>query len=91
MENGKKLIHSFNHIDCSPGNFEGLTKREYFAGLAMESLLKATCIKEETLISKIRRLLGLKGWKVNNNINYQNVAKESTKIADELLKQLSND
>jgi hypothetical protein len=39
MENGKKLIHSFNSTDHSQGHFEGLTKREYFAGLAMQGLL----------------------------------------------------
>jgi hypothetical protein len=39
MENGKKLIHSFNSSDYSQGNFDGLTKREYFAGLAMQGIL----------------------------------------------------
>lgn len=39
MENGKNLIHSFNHSEKVEGNFQGLTKREYFAGLAMQGLL----------------------------------------------------
>jgi hypothetical protein len=39
MENGKNLIHSFNASDGLFGNFKGLTKREYFAGLAMQGLL----------------------------------------------------
>jgi hypothetical protein len=39
MENGKNLIHSFNHIDSTEGNFKGLTKREYFAGLAMQAMI----------------------------------------------------
>jgi hypothetical protein len=39
MENGENLIHSFNNTDYSEGNFKGLTKREYFAGLAMQGLL----------------------------------------------------
>ena len=39
MENGKNLIHSFNNSEHSQGNFNGLTKREYFAGLAMQGLL----------------------------------------------------
>jgi hypothetical protein len=33
MENGKNLIHSFSN-----GNFQGLNKREYFAGLAMQGI-----------------------------------------------------
>jgi hypothetical protein len=39
MENGKNLIHSFTNAEYSEGNFKGLTKREYFAGLAMQGLL----------------------------------------------------
>lgn len=39
MENGEHLIHSFNHTDNCEGNLKGLTKREYFAGLAMQGLL----------------------------------------------------
>ena len=39
MEKGNQLIHSFNHSEGYQGNFDGLTKREYFAGLAMQGLL----------------------------------------------------
>jgi len=39
MENSKQLIHSFNHTSDTEGNFKGLTKREYFAGLAMQGLI----------------------------------------------------
>ena len=38
VKNGENIIHSFNSTDYSQGNFEGLTKREYFAGLAMQGL-----------------------------------------------------
>ncbi len=38
MKNGDNLIHSFNHTSDTEGNFKGLTKREYFAGLAMQAL-----------------------------------------------------
>ncbi len=37
MKNGENLIHSFE--GPSEVNFNGLTKREYFAGLAMQGLL----------------------------------------------------
>ena len=70
---------------------EGLTKREYFAGLAMQSLVNTTVIREEKLISKIRRFLGLNVWKVSHNINFENISESSIKLADELLKQLEND
>lgn len=36
--NGERLINSFADQN-SEGNYRGLTKREYFAGLAMQSLL----------------------------------------------------
>ena len=39
MENGKNLIHSWNINEKGEGNYQGLTKREYFAGLAMQGLL----------------------------------------------------
>lgn len=39
MKNAEQLIHSFAGTDHNSGNFEGLTKREYFAGLAMQGLL----------------------------------------------------
>ena len=35
----KDLIHSFNSDSHCEGNFSGLTKREYYAGLAMQGLL----------------------------------------------------
>lgn len=38
MKNGDNLIHSFNSIEHSEGNFNGLTKREYFAIMAMNSI-----------------------------------------------------
>jgi hypothetical protein len=75
MENGKKLIHSFNSTDYSQGHFEGLTKREYFAGLAMQGILA-----NETVRSI---LSGNNGMQVPNLI-----AEYSLQYADELLKQL---
>ena len=37
MINGNDLIHSFNHTPDTEGNFNGLTKREYFAVLSMQA------------------------------------------------------
>lgn len=38
MTNGNELIHSFNHTPDTEGNFNGLTKREYFAAMAMQGM-----------------------------------------------------
>lgn len=46
MENGKNLIHSFNHVENCEGNFNGLTKREYFAALAMQGLLSNQTVNQ---------------------------------------------
>jgi hypothetical protein len=42
MKNGDQLIHSFQNSDYTEGNFNGLTKREYFAGLAMQGMVTAS-------------------------------------------------
>lgn len=33
------LIHSFQHSESTDGNFDGLTKREYFAAMAMQGII----------------------------------------------------
>lgn len=33
------LMHSFNSDNASEGNFNGLTKREHFASMAMQGLI----------------------------------------------------
>ena len=74
MENGKQLIHSFNHVENCEGNFNGLTKREYFAGLAMQSLLS---IHDGVTI-------------VPNTDNIKYMVTLSITAADELISQLNN-
>ena len=39
MENGNNLMHSFQPTDYVEGNKKGLTKREYFAGLALQTMI----------------------------------------------------
>lgn len=34
-----QLAHSFNHTANTEGNFNGLTKREYFAAMAMQGFI----------------------------------------------------
>lgn len=37
--NPDHLVHSFNHTEHSEGNRNGLTKREYFAAMAMQGYI----------------------------------------------------
>lgn len=39
MTNANELVHSFNHTAGAKGNFNGLTKREYFAAMALQGIL----------------------------------------------------
>jgi hypothetical protein len=80
MENGKKPINARTAFDNNGtitsdfNEYFGLTKREYFAGLAMQSMLSnpstGTSINGQRYIDPVL------------------VAKGSIQFADELLKQL---
>jgi len=72
MSNGSNLIHSFQHTEREAGNYNGLTKREYFAALAMQA----------TDLELYAKSYGHK-WA-------EEVAKDSVKMADALLKELEN-
>ena len=50
MKNSDTLIHSFQSIDNVEGNFNGLTKREYFAGLAMQGLLSIYDSNQDSIV-----------------------------------------
>jgi hypothetical protein len=54
MENGNNLIHSFNSTDYSQGNFHGLTKREYFAAMAMQAYVNNYYGEEDETMQAIR-------------------------------------
>lgn len=78
MKNGENLIHSFNHTADMEGNFKGLTKREYFAGLAMQAILS----NPDMLRGKIHN-------EENNGKTLSEVViKDCLIYTDELLKQL---
>ena len=76
VKNGENMIHSFNSTDYSQGNFEGLTKREYFAGLAMQGLISNPNIKRPTPSY------------IDDGKEYSDFSKVAIEYADELLKQL---
>ena len=75
VKNGENMIHSFNSTDYSQGNFEGLTKREYFAGLAMQGILSSQTEMRSNGFSLTKE-----------EIKY--ICEESVLLADGLLKQL---
>ena len=64
----------------------GLTKREYFAGLAMQGILQNLAIADKELAIRQRQYY-TKTYP--NCTEFECVAKESIGMADELLKQLS--
>jgi hypothetical protein len=48
MENGKKSAFGFGYANVE---IEGLTKREYFAGLAMQGLISSKfCVNQTILV-----------------------------------------
>jgi|GEM_PF-983165 len=67
----------------------GLTKHEYFTALAMQSFVISTITRRETLLSKIKRLSGIKSWQVNHEFNKENIARVSVEQADALIKELN--
>lgn len=75
VKNGENMIHSFNSTDYSQGNFEGLTKREYFAGLAMQGILSSQTEMRSNGFSLTKE-----------EIKY--ICEESVLLADGILAQL---
>lgn len=65
------------HIGHSGNGFKGVTKREYFAAMAMQALLKDAYT--DRIINE------------SEGTQIKQVVKASIIAADELLKQLSND
>ena len=96
MKNGNTPAFSksaFYHPDGgidSPN--EGLTKREYFAGLAMQGILsnEKQSKHKSNIIERFLQLFFPKlplSW---SNSNYDCVSKDAMAFADELLKQLED-
>ena len=77
VKNGENMIHSFSSTDYSQGNFEGLTKREYFAELFLQGILSAQT-----------ELRANGNYNHTYNGSIERIVSESLSIADELLKQL---
>ena len=85
MKNADKPIYPFNEIDWNRSSSEvttyysqesGLTKREYFAGLALQGL-----------ISSLTEKASYGGW----GTEMEATIKCAIDYADELLKQLENE
>ncbi|KUJ54000.1 hypothetical protein [Chryseobacterium aquaticum] len=79
MENGENQIHSFISNEFCEGNFKGLTKREYFAGLFIQGILSS---------QTEMRSNGLANDHFGGAV--ENIVSEALQITDELLKQLES-
>lgn len=76
MTNGNKPINSIPDLNNHPSDWYGLTKREYFASMAMQGLL--------TRVPK--RLDGETDLGI---LESKRIAEESVIMADELIKALN--
>lgn len=69
------LIHSFNDAEGYQGNFSGLTKREYFAAMAMQGLLASDYVKNGLYAS---------------HETFPAVHKIAVRVADDLIEALND-
>jgi len=83
LKDENKHKSAFPSTDGKTFTYDGLTKREYFAGLAMQGMLAS--------ISTIEAAQSIKDTGTQHSISYGEViAKIAVDSADELLKQLSD-
>jgi hypothetical protein len=75
MENGRQPITPILDLNKDLSGMWGFTKREYFAGLAMQGMLSNSALVRE----------------LNTTNEIASICNASLLCADELLKQLPND
>lgn len=59
--------------------------RDYFASLAMQSILNKTIVKKHSILSKIRIFLGLEGYSIEFDIYKKQISKASYEMADSMI------
>ena len=64
--------------------------RDYYAGLAMQSILSKTIVKKHSIWSKIRVFLGLEGYSIDFDVYDKKISKASYEMADAMLKEREN-
>jgi len=57
MTDGNDLITPLINTDTESGHYQGLTKREYFAGLAMQGILSSS--EDSVSIKHVKNTLGI--------------------------------
>ena len=67
----------------------GLTKREYFAAMALQSFIEAASVRNETLLSKVKRLFGFYTGEVRFGYNHEANVKSSIEVADIMIEELN--
>lgn len=61
--------------------------RDFYAGLAMQSILSKTVVKKHSILSKIRILFGIEGYKIDFDVYSKKIAKASFDMADVMLEE----
>lgn len=85
MTNANDLIDSFNHTEATEGNFKGLTKREYFAAMAMQGVIAQ--LRGDIVTSKMQAEYYAKEYP--NKTMFEAVALESVQLSDALITALN--
>lgn len=65
----------------------GMTLRDHFAGLAMQSLILKTTERKLSIWSKVLIFLGRDGWIVDYELSQSKISNSAYDIADAMLKQ----
>ena len=61
--------------------------RDFYAGLAMQSILTKTIVKKHSIWSKILILLGMEGYNIEFDTYMVKIAKASYDMADAMLEE----
>lgn len=61
--------------------------RDYFASLAMQSILSKSIVKKHSILSKIRIFLGLEGYSIDFDVYMKKISKASYEMADAMIEE----
>ena len=61
--------------------------RDYFAGLAMQSILSKTIVKKHSIWSKIRIFLGFEGYDIDFDVFMNKVSRAAYEMADAMIEE----
>ncbi len=70
-------------------NANKVNLRDYYAGLAMQSIINKTIVKKHSIWSKIRVFFGYEGYKIDFDLFMAKIAKASYEMSDAMLNEKS--